>query len=133
MFMKYTKLFSVAVIACSLVACGANETKPAAVSAPASAASSLSANPDYKKGLGLVAKSNCLTCHQVDNKLVGPSYRSIADKYANESGAIAEKLAEKVVKGGVGVWGNVPMAAHPELSQEDALAMVKYVLLLKSN
>lgn len=88
-------------------------------------------NPDYEKGLALVGQSDCFTCHKVDEGIQGPSYRDVANKYAGEGSAIVPKLAEKIIKGGTGVWGQVPMIAHPAISQEDAEAMVKYILLLK--
>ncbi len=88
-------------------------------------------NPDYQKGLGLIAKSDCLTCHKVDEMLTGPSYRDVANKYAAMSDTIITHLAGKIIKGGSGVWGEIAMTPHPTLSQEDAEAMVKYVLLLK--
>lgn len=92
---------------------------------------SVSDNPDYKKGLALIGQSDCLTCHKVDEAINGPSYRQVAEKYADQAPGIIPQLAEKVIKGGSGVWGSVPMLAHPNLSQEDAEAMVKYILLLK--
>jgi cytochrome c len=94
----------------------------------------LSNNPDYQKGLALVANpaNNCLTCHKVEEKLTGPSYRDVANKYANEPDTIIAYLAGKVIKGGSGTWGEIPMTPHSELSQEDAEAMVKYILLLKN-
>lgn len=89
-----------------------------------------SANPDYDKGLELVAKSDCLGCHRIKEASVGPSYAAIATKYeANEDNI--NLLATKIMKGGQGVWGEVPMAAHPNLSKEDAVQMVKYIMLLK--
>lgn len=88
-------------------------------------------NPDYKKGLALIGKSDCLTCHKVDEAINGPSYRQVADKYADQAPGIIPTLAEKIIKGGSGTWGAVPMLPHPSLSQEDAEAMVKYILLLK--
>lgn len=101
-------------------------------SAPASAESSdLSSNPDYQKGLELIAQSDCLTCHKVDEAYTGPTYRQVAEKYASEAPGIIPQLAEKIIKGGAGVWGTVPMTPHASLSQEDAEAMVKYILLLK--
>jgi cytochrome c len=90
----------------------------------------LSKNPDYEKGLGLLAKSDCLTCHKVDEKIVGPTYRDVANKYENTSDNI-KMLAGKIIKGGTGVWGAEIMTPHPTVSQEDAEAMVKYILLLK--
>ena len=91
----------------------------------------LSENPDYQKGLELVAKSNCLTCHKVDEALTGPKYRDVANKYASMPDTIVPHLASKIITGGKGVWGEVYMTPHPEVSQEDAEAMVKYILLLK--
>ena len=89
-------------------------------------------NPDYQKGLDLVAKSDCFTCHKIDAPLTGPPYRDVANKYANEPDTIVSHLAQKVIDGGGGVWGQVPMTPHPTISKEDAEAMVKYVLLQKS-
>jgi cytochrome c len=91
-----------------------------------------SKNPDYEKGLGLIAKSDCLTCHKVDEKITGPSYRDVANKYAGLPDTIVTHLASKVISGGNGVWGDVFMLPHPGISKEDAEAMVKYILLLKN-
>jgi cytochrome c len=92
--------------------------------------SSLSDNPDYQKGMKLVAGSDCLGCHKINEKNIGPAYNQIGKKYETNEANI-NLLAEKVQKGGSGVWGSVPMAAHGSLSKEDAVAMVKYILLLK--
>ena len=91
----------------------------------------LSQNPDYQKGLALIAKSDCLTCHKIDEVLTGPSYRDVANKYAGTSDTIVNYLAGKIITGGKGVWGEVIMTAHAGLSQSDAEAMAKYILLLK--
>jgi cytochrome c len=77
--------------------------------------------------LELAKKSNCMACHQVDKKLVGPSYQDVAKKYAADKGAEA-KLADKVKKGGSGVWGPVPMAPNPQVSDADIKTLVKWVL-----
>ena len=98
------------------------ETKPAVVS--------LSDNPDYQKGLALVAGSDCLTCHKTSEKNIGPAYKDVAAKYENTE-ANVKMLAAKIIKGGSGNWGAIPMSPHPQLKQEDVEAMVKYVLLLK--
>jgi cytochrome c len=87
-------------------------------------------NPDYQKGLELVSKSNCFTCHKIDEKLIGPPYREIANKYSNTD-AVVSDLAGKTIKGSVGVWGTVPMPPRADLSEDDAKAMVRYILLLK--
>lgn len=96
-----------------------------------SGASDVSKDPVYQKGLELVAKSDCLTCHKIDDVFTGPSYRQIAEKYAGASDAMITELGQKILKGGNGVWGSALMTAHPAISQQDAEAMVKYILLLK--
>ncbi|HEX8676810.1 MAG TPA: c-type cytochrome [Segetibacter sp.] len=87
-------------------------------------------NPDYEKGLALVGKSDCLTCHKVNEASTGPAYSAVAAKYANTP-EIIDQLSNKVIKGGSGNWGAVPMTPHPNISKEDAVAMVKYIMTLK--
>ena len=116
-----------------LAACGGSsekKTEETAAAPAATASNDLSSNPDYTKGLALVAGSDCLTCHKTSEKNIGPAYKDVAAKYENTEENV-KMLAEKVIKGGSGVWGAVPMTPHPQISQEDAEAMVKYVLLLK--
>lgn len=96
------------------------------------AAADLSKNPDYQKGIALVASNDCLTCHKIDEASTGPAYRDVAAKYAGADDAQISALADKIIKGGSGNWGSVPMTAHDGLSKDDAKAMVKYVLLLKN-
>lgn len=79
------------------------------------------------KGLSLIEASDCKSCHTPDKKSIGPSYADISKKYAGDSKA-AELLSKKVISGGAGVWGQVPMSAHPQLTETDALEMVKYIL-----
>jgi cytochrome c len=114
-----------------LVACGGGETKKESTETTTAAPENkLSDNPDYSKGLALVAGSDCLTCHKVAEKNIGPAYQDVAAKYENTDDNI-EMLAGKIIKGGSGNWGAIPMTAHAQLSQDDAEAMVKYILLLK--
>jgi len=126
-------LLTIAVV--SLVAaCGNNASNSSAnadSSASASAANDISTNPDYQKGVQLIATNDCLTCHKVDEKLTGPPYRDVANKYENTD-ANVKMLAEKVIKGGSGNWGTVPMTPHAALSEADAEQMVKYILLLRN-
>lgn len=75
----------------------------------------------------LLKKHACLSCHAVDKKLVGPSYKDVAAKYRTQKDA-EKMLAEKVRKGGVGVWGQIPMPPNPGVSEKDANTMVKWVL-----
>lgn len=115
-----------------MAACGGKEEKKETAETPAAttASSDLSSNPDYAKGLELIGKSDCLTCHKVSDKVIGPSYKDVAEKYENTEENIA-MLAGKIIKGGQGVWGNIPMTPHPAITEDDAKAMVKYILLLK--
>jgi cytochrome c len=75
----------------------------------------------------LAKKHNCLACHQIDKKSVGPAYKDIAKKYKGQADAVA-KLSEKVKKGGSGVWGPVPMAPNPAVSDADLKTLVEWVL-----
>jgi len=88
-------------------------------------------DPDIEKGGDLVAKSDCLTCHRVAEKLVGPPYQSVAQRY-QATPEVIDTLSDKIIKGGAGRWGAVPMTPHAQLSKEDAKTMVKYVLSLKN-
>ena len=96
----------------------------------ASAKKDVTQNPTYIAGLDLVSKSGCPTCHKPNEASTGPSYKSIANKYPNNAETY-ETLSLKIIKGGYGVWGQVPMIPHPDLSQETATTMVKYILLQK--
>jgi cytochrome c len=78
----------------------------------------------------LAKKHNCLACHTVDKKMVGPSYKDVAAKYRSDSGAAA-KLADKVKKGGQGVWGQVPMPPNPTVPDAEVQALVKWILSQK--
>ena len=80
--------------------------------------------------LQLATAKNCMACHAVDKKLVGPSYKDVAAKYAGQKDA-ADKLAAKVIKGGSGVWGPVPMPANPQVSADEAKKLVAWVLSQK--
>lgn len=84
---------------------------------------------EEEKVIALFASSDCNTCHNVDVKTVGPSYKAVAEKYPNNTAA-KEQLIKKVIKGGAGNWGEVPMTPHPDLSKEDAATMVSYILSL---
>jgi len=82
------------------------------------------------KGAQLIASSDCLGCHKEQDKLVGPAYKDVAKKYTNSDKDI-NYLANKVISGGKGVWGDVPMTPHPNIALNDAKEMVKYILSLK--
>jgi len=151
------KLFIVFVVAVACYACGGgSDTKPpvsnneenknsqiggdsptAAVPAPADAAKpagdTAAAAPKAAPvgdGKALIAKSDCLTCHQEATKVIGPAYKDVAKKY-EATDANVKHLAGKIIAGGTGVWGQLPMTAHPQLSTADAETMVRYILSLK--
>jgi cytochrome c len=79
--------------------------------------------------LDLAQKKNCMACHAIDKKLVGPSYRDVAAKYAGQDAV--DKLAQKVLKGGAGVWGPVPMPANTQVSEAEAKQLVTWILTIK--
>lgn len=78
----------------------------------------------------LAKKSGCTACHAIDKKIVGPGYKEVAAKYAGDKTAEA-KLIDKVKKGGVGTWGQVPMPPNSHVKDEDVKTLVKWVLALK--
>ncbi len=90
----------------------------AAVSAPAMADEALA------------KAKNCMACHAVDKKLVGPAYKDVAKKYAGDAKAV-DMLAAKIIKGGSGVWGAIPMPANTQMNDADAKKLASWVLSLK--
>ena len=78
----------------------------------------------------LAQKKNCMACHATDKKLIGPGYKEVAAKYAGQKDA-ADKLAQKIVKGGSGVWGQVPMPGNPQVSEAEAKQLAAWVLSVK--
>lgn len=89
------------------------------------------ANADANStGASLIAANDCLTCHKIDEKNIGPSYRQIANKYDLNQGNI-ENLANKIIKGGRGLWGDAAMTPHAALTHDHAEEMVRYILSLR--
>ncbi len=78
----------------------------------------------------LATAKNCMACHAVDKKLVGPAYKEVAAKYAGQKDAV-DKLAIKIMKGGSGVWGPVPMPANVQVNEAEAKKLAAWVLTLK--
>jgi cytochrome c len=117
-------------LAAAIIACNGNgdagkkeENKEAAEAAPAE-------DSEVARGLELVGKSDCFTCHKVVEASTGPAYEAVAAKYPDND-AVIDSLSQKIIKGGVGNWGTVPMTPHPDITEADAKAMTKYVLSLK--
>ncbi|ENO89370.1 c-type cytochrome [Thauera linaloolentis] len=94
--------------------------------AAALAAGLLSSAPAFASA-DLAKAKNCMACHSVEKKLVGPSYKDVAAKYAGQGDAAA-KLVTKVQKGGVGNWGQIPMPPNPQVNEADAKALVEWIL-----
>lgn len=114
-----------------LMACGGSNTDDsAAPQTTAADAAPAVTKPAMEPGELLIVKSDCIGCHNKENKIIGPSYVAIAAKYPNTAENISY-LAGKIVNGGKGVWGNIPMTPHPKVSTADAEEMVRYILSLK--
>ncbi|CAN5496401.1 c-type cytochrome [soil metagenome] len=96
----------------------------AAVAASMSVSLPAFANPELAKS------KNCMACHTVDKRLVGPGFKEIAVKYAGDKDAV-DKLSVKVIKGGAGVWGPVPMPANTQVSEAEAKTLTNWILTLK--
>jgi cytochrome c len=95
-----------------------------------SAAAALLVVAPAHASLDLAKAKNCTACHAVDKKLIGPAYKDVAAKYTADKDASA-KLAKKVREGGVGVWGQIPMPANPQINADEAAALVKWILAQK--
>jgi cytochrome c len=140
------KVFIVLCISAVITACGGSSKKGSSDSSTYNdqSAKSAESNADtnanktgtepaggaMEPGAKLLAANDCLTCHKIDTKVIGPAYKDVAAKYPATDANI-DTLANKVIKGGSGHWGTIPMAPHPALSENDAKTMVKYILSLK--
>jgi cytochrome c len=78
----------------------------------------------------LAQKKNCMACHAIDKKVVGPAYKEVAAKYAGQKDAV-DKLSQKVLKGSQGAWGPIPMPANPQVTEAEAKQLVGWILTLK--
>jgi len=122
-------------LALAISACGNNKSNNSSgtdttTTTTTSATQSTSVAVKDTLGEALIQKNDCLTCHKLDQKIIGPAYIDVANKYT-ESPAVVDTLANKIIKGGSGNWGNIAMSPHPTLSMTDAQHMVKYILSLK--
>ncbi|HWI79822.1 MAG TPA: c-type cytochrome [Ramlibacter sp.] len=93
------------------------------------AAAAVVASPAMAQ-MELAQAKNCLACHAVDHKVVGPAYKDVAAKYAGDKSAV-DKLAQKIMKGGSGVWGPVPMPANTQVNEAEAKKLAAWILTLK--
>jgi cytochrome c len=132
--MKKTILFLVIGTA-SILACNSGSssgTKNDSAAAPAAPAASEASD----KGLELIGASDCTTCHRLHKEAagasIGPSYSEVAAKYSPAADTTVDRLVHKIIAGGTGVWGAVPMTPHPALAPADVKVMVTYILSLKN-
>lgn len=125
---KYLMMYALIAI----VACNKKENNPdietnVMLEEPvAKATDSAAAGKD--QGLALIEGADCLTCHKMDVRVVGPSYQEVADKYTEGD---IDMLATKIIDGGKGNWGEIPMTPHAGMSRENAIKMVEYIMTLK--
>ncbi len=121
------RFFISAIVLTALFSCGGgSEKKEGAATEPPVAVT----NPLEDKAMAAIAKSDCLTCHKINETVTGPAYAEVAKKYENTE-ANVNMLVEKVIKGGKGNWGEVPMLAHPALDPAEAKIIVEYILSLR--
>jgi cytochrome c len=106
------------------------KSAPKTTDKPVESAKAKPAASSSSEGKALMAKSDCFACHKTDTKLVGPAYEEVAQKYPDTEETFS-KLAEKIINGGAGVWGEVPMSPHPQISSSEAKKMAQYILSLK--
>jgi len=132
------KLLAMLFIAAAIYSCGDDqkknepeETKPADTSAIAPPPAATGGTIDNEKALTLIGSNDCMTCHAIDRKVIGPAYKDVAKKY-EDTPATVDTLISKIKKGGTGNWGNLVMTPHPDLPDADAKIMVQYILSLKN-
>jgi cytochrome c len=128
------------ILSCTILvaACGnsgetkATDNKDTSTAAPAAAPATASASD---KGLELIGASDCTTCHRLNKASsgasIGPAYDEVAAKYSPAADTTVDRLVKKIISGGSGVWGTVPMTPHPSVKEADVKEMVKYILALK--
>jgi cytochrome c len=126
--------FSAVILSCNSSGTNSGSAdKPADTVASAPAAPAVS--PASQKGLELIGASDCTTCHRLQKESagasIGPSYSEVAAKYAPAADTTVNRLVAKIISGGSGIWGAVPMTPHPALAQADVKEMVNYILSLK--
>lgn len=107
-----------------------NSNNNEAISAEPEVAEPVVVTDPIAEGKSLVEGADCLGCHKMDEKMIGPSYKEVSEKYENTPENV-EMLAEKIIKGSSGIWGDVPMPAHNGMSKENAKYMAQYILSSK--
>lgn len=125
MNMKIKVLICCGALSLFVLSCGGNKSEPAETATEAAPAGDAA----IKDGEKLVSQNDCNTCHHKTNKIIGPAHTDVAKKY-EFTAANVDSLAAHIIKGSVGIWGEVPMNPHADLSVDDAKKMARYVLSL---
>jgi cytochrome c len=141
--MHFSKTLAIALSSTLLLgACGNNNDKTTtkdttAAATPGSSASTSTGSAADDKALDLIGSSDCTTCHRLheasQGSSIGPAYDQVAAKYSPAADSTIERLVKKVISGGSGIWGTVPMTPHPNLQADDVKTMVTYILSLKKS
>jgi len=121
------KLFLTGCVSLLILSCSKKETPSVDATSSETNAVSEPAKTNLS-GDQIIETLDCSGCHAVNERMIGPSYKEIAEKYSQKD---IELLASKIIEGGSGVWGGVPMSPHPQVSKEDAKKMVEYILSQK--
>jgi cytochrome c len=131
------KIFVFAAL-CTAIACGSSDNNDAeqksadsSSNANATAPTPATTTNANDAGLEMIGALDCTTCHKISEKNIGPAYTDVAKKY-EATDANIEMLAKKIIDGGSGTWGSVPMTPHPGLSLDSSKTMVKYILSLRN-
>jgi cytochrome c len=128
------KILVFAAFCTAMVACGSSDNKGTEQKPSDSANAAATGGPNAtadEKGLEMIGSLDCMTCHKINEKNIGPAYIDVAKKYEPTEANI-DTLAHKVIRGGSGNWGTVPMTPHPTLSLDSAKVMVSYILSLRN-
>lgn len=121
------KAFTIISAILFLISCGNDETNKTSVTEKTTATNSA----DAAKGLELVTKSDCFTCHKLTETSIGPAYADIAAKYKVLDQSVMDSMVKQIINGGAGRWGTVPMTPHPNMPKEDAQLMAHYIMSIK--
>ena len=127
--MKIKNLIIISALAISFAFGGKKETTKQEEFTPPTSEPAVVAQDPIAEGAALVKGSDCKTCHHATNKIIGPSHTDVAKKY-DFTAANVKLIADKIKNGGQGVWGQIPMTPHPDITQADAEKMARYVLSL---
>ena len=123
------KKFLIYFVVVLLVSCGNNDTDKS--TSNTAVAKTEVKDPEAKKGLDLINKSDCFTCHKLTETAIGPPYAAVAKKYKVLNEATMDSLVTQIIHGGHGKWGNLTMQPHPTITTAEAQSMAHYIMSIK--